>query len=149
MDNDYTPENLPVEQYEFIRRRVNRRVRGRLLFMAHRGWAVAMGVLAAIAIIAEMSSPYSYDPSPAGIFFTWFVLVGFPFGIHWAMRWLNRKAEVMRRQEMQQELAYEMARLKGQGASAAEKPKRTARLSDDGELEYADEELVLTQRKAK
>ncbi|MBX3083360.1 MAG: hypothetical protein KF716_17135 [Anaerolineae bacterium] len=137
---DQLPEQMPLEQYEYIRRRVNRRVRGKMLYIVHRWWAIGWGALALLGIIAETLNRYSYYNQAAAIFMAYLMFVGIPFAAHSLLRYVNRKAEELRREELQRELQYEMARMRGQTTEPTEKPKRAMRLSDDGEIEEYIEE---------
>ena len=148
---DQLPENMPLEQYEFIRRRVNRRVRGKMLYIVHRWWAIGWGAITLLGMVAEFfNRSYGYGQVGA-IAFIWILLVGIPFAVHTLIRYVNRKAEELRRQELQVELQYEMARMRRQPGAPLEKPKRAMRLADDGEIEaYTDEqeaELVARARR--
>lgn len=140
------------ETMKDIRRRVGRRVRGKLLYLAHRGVFLAMTALIAFAWLVEPRKEWNTGPFMA----LWVVMFAFPFALHYAVRWLNRKADVLREQEMAQEIAREQQRYQARTGefatpAGAVKAKRVARLSDDGEIEYdADEsEVVLHGAKSK
>jgi hypothetical protein len=132
------------ETMKDIRRRVGRRVRGKLIYLAHRGVFIAMTALIAIGWVVDPNKGWNTGP----IFALWLVLFAFPFALHHALRWLNRKADVLREQEMAQEIEREKQRYQARAGefatpTSAEKAKRVARLSDDGEIEYADEAAAL------
>jgi hypothetical protein len=136
-------EQLTLEQYEYIRRRVNRRVRGKMLYIVHRWWAIGWGALTLLGMGAEILRPYSYGNQAGAILFAYLFFVGMPFLVHSVIRRVNRQADELRRQELQAELQFEMSRLRTQSAGEfVERPKakRAMRLTDDGEIEEYIEE---------
>jgi hypothetical protein len=100
--------------------------------MLHRGVFVAMSILVTLAWVADPRRDWNTGPFLA----LWLVLFAFPFMLHWTIRWMNRKADVLREKELAAEIERERQRFQEQPGRAVEKAKRTARLTDDGEIEF-------------
>jgi hypothetical protein len=124
-----------------MRRRVERRVRGKVLYLLHLGVAGICTALAILAVIFNFFSGYLFasgyglravmSPLQVVMFFT------FTLGIHTLLRWLNRTAQQMRDAEMQREL--QLAGYYGEVEKRKYEAQVFARLSDDGELIYSAE----------
>ncbi|GAB4548648.1 MAG: hypothetical protein OHK0023_12070 [Anaerolineae bacterium] len=117
-----------MNDYEAVQRNVVQRLRGRIMFYAH-------AAVFALLFFVVMSAAY-WHPNKADGFFLWgaVLLLHAARTFRWWDRWVHRL--VMR------EYTPTPLRLE----SVVEKPKRGVFLSNDGELEYIEEELPTKQK---
>jgi len=100
-----------MQDYKQIQRKVERRVRGRILYMIHGGISCLFLVLFWIQFI--WTATFGYNSYYTSMPRAWFIgeavkvtlILGFIFGIHTLIRYLNRYADEMRQREMANELA--------------------------------------------
>ncbi|MBX3065485.1 MAG: hypothetical protein U0528_16160 [Anaerolineae bacterium] len=125
------------EEMQRIHRRVERRVRGELIFRAHRAFAIFCSAIAVVALLSDPNRHYLVGPVVAI-----FVLFAFTLGVHTMLRRFNRTADELREREMQREL--QRAGYYGEIEKRKREAAMVAHLSDDGELIYADDDQQQT-----
>jgi hypothetical protein len=134
--------------YEAIRKRVEKRIKARQEWLTHlTSYVIVNGVLWVIWFLTGAGFPWPIFPTLG-----W----GIGMGIHTAVYLTDSSMERMREEAIEREIRREKMRLYGDpdyDDSYLEKPKRRARaneratrLTDDGELEYEDEDEEISAR---
>lgn len=124
-----------------MQQRVERRVRGKVLYYLHLGIAFLCSSLAMLSIFISFFTGYSSIYSWSYILAPFQVVLffGFTVSVHTLLRWLNHMAERTREREMERELRR--AGYYGEIEKRKREADAFARLSDDGELVYDESDL--------
>ncbi|GAB4548652.1 MAG: hypothetical protein OHK0023_12080 [Anaerolineae bacterium] len=120
-----------MSDYNAVRREIVRRMRGRVIFFIH-------AAIYALCFVVTIAMPPWLRNGAEVAFLTWGSILVFHAARHfrWWDKWIDRMT--------QRELAHHDPTY----SAIADKPKRDVRLSDDGELEYIEEEIT-PQRKVR
>ncbi|MBX3065484.1 MAG: hypothetical protein U0528_16155 [Anaerolineae bacterium] len=124
-----------------MQQRVERRVRGKVLYYLHLGIAFICSTLAMLSIFISFFTGYGsvYGWSRVLAPFQVVLFFGFTLSAHTLLRWLNHMAERTRQSEMERELRR--AGYYGEIEKRKREADAFARLTDDGELAYEDSDL--------